>query len=84
MLHCQFDGETLKYLMHGDELAIKGGRGFVEPSLALYRGKYYLTFTPEESWVTDAEYLVGDKPHPRGADGSTFVARVRWSRPSRE
>lgn len=188
VLHCQFDGETLKYLEHGDELAIKGGRGFVEPSLAQYRGRYYLTLrndarayvttsedglkfspyrpwtfdddqelgsyntqahwlvhseglflcytrrgadndhiprnraplflaqvdpeklhvlretervlipergvmlgnfgaaaiTPEESWVTDAEYIMGDKPHPRGADGSTFVAKVRWSRPSRE
>jgi hypothetical protein len=39
--------------------------------------------TPEESWVTDAEYIMGDKPHSRGADGSTFVAKVRWSRPSK-
>jgi hypothetical protein len=188
VLHCRFDGETLKYIRHGDELAIKGGRGFVEPSLAFYRGKYFLTLrndtrgyvttsddgqkfapykpwtfddgqelgsyntqahwlvhsdglflsytrrgadnehiprnraplfvaqvdpeklqvlrgtekvlipergvmlgnfgaaaiTPAESWVTDAEYLMGDKPHPRGADGSTFVAKIRWSRPSTE
>jgi hypothetical protein len=188
VLHCQFDGETLKYIKHGDELAIQGGRGFVEPSLAFFGGKYYLTLrndargyvttsddglkyapvkawtfddgqdlgsyntqahwlvhsdglflsytrrganndhiarhraplfvaqvdpeklqvlratekvlipkrgvmlgnfgaaaiTPEESWVTDAEFLVGDKPHARGADGSTFAAKVRWSRPSRQ
>jgi hypothetical protein len=188
VLRCDFDGEKLKFLEHGDILAINGGRGFCEPSLALYRGKYYLTLrndargyvttsddgfkfapyrpwtfddgqelgsyntqahwlvhsdglflsytrrganndhiprnraplflaqvdpdtlsvlrdteqvlipergvmlgnfgaaaiTPEESWVTDAEYLMSDKPHPRGGDGSIFVARVRWSRPSRE
>jgi hypothetical protein len=188
VMHCQFDGETLKFLKHGDVLAIQGGRGFVEPSLVLYRGKYYLTLrndarayvttsddswrfapyrpwkftddqelgsyntqahwlvhsdglflcytrrganndhiprnraplfiaqvdpeklqvmreteqvlipergvmlgnfgaaaiTPAESWVTDSEYLMGDKPHPRGADGTTWVAKIRWSRPSRE
>lgn len=187
VLHCRFDGETLKFLSHGDELTIQGGRGFVEPSLALFRDKYYLTLrndargyvttsddgfkfapyrpwmfddgtelgsyntqahwlvhsdglflcytrrganndhiprnraplfiaqvdpeklqvlrstekvlipergvmlgnfgaaaiTPDEAWVTDSEYLVDGKPHPRGADGSTFVAKVRWSKPSR-
>jgi hypothetical protein len=36
-----------------------------------------------ESWVTVSEYIAGGKPHPRGADGSTFVARVIWSRPNR-
>jgi hypothetical protein len=38
---------------------------------------------PGESWVTDAEFILSDKPHARGADGSTFAARVRWSRPNR-
>ncbi len=36
-----------------------------------------------ESWVTVSEYIAGGKPHPRGADGSTFVARVIWSKPNR-
>ncbi len=35
-----------------------------------------------ESWVTVSEYMADDKPNPRGADGSTFVARVIWSRPN--
>jgi lysophospholipase L1-like esterase len=38
--------------------------------------------TPSESWVTDAEYLMSDKPHPKGADGSVFAARVKWSQPN--
>jgi lysophospholipase L1-like esterase len=43
VLRCSFDGTTLKYLEHGSELAIKGGRGFVEPSLARSAGRYFLT-----------------------------------------
>jgi hypothetical protein len=38
--------------------------------------------TPHESWVTDAEYVLGSRPSPRGADGSVFAARVVWSQPS--
>lgn len=187
VLHLGFDGHTLTYLDHGDELGLTGGRGLYEPSLAKYRGKYYLTLRndargyvttgpdglhwgpvqpwawdgggelgsyntqqhwlvhhdglflcytrrgannddiprhraplflaqvdpqklqvlrateqvlmPErgvmlgnfganlldenESWVTDAEYMFGAAPHPRGADNSVFVARVRWSEPNR-
>jgi hypothetical protein len=186
VVHASFDGHELKYLSHGDELAIRGGRGFSEPSLVLHRGKYYLTLrndeaayvtagtdglhfgpvrkwtfddgrdlgsyntqahwvnhsdglfltytrrgasndhlprnrapifiaqvdplklqvlrstervllpergvmlgnfgaaaiTRDESWVTDSEYILGTKPHPRGGDGSTWLGRVKWSKPS--
>lgn len=183
VLHCSFDGQELKYLTHGDELAIQGGRGFCEPSLTLHQGTYFLTLrndsaayvttstdglhyrpvkkwtfddgqdlgsyntqahwlahgdglfltytrrganndhilrnrapifiaqvdpkklqvmrkterallpergvmlgnfgaaeiTPDESWVTDAEYIHSATPHPKGGDGSTWLGRVRWS-----
>lgn len=36
-----------------------------------------------ESWVTDAEYMMGTEPHERGADNSVYVARVRWAEPNR-
>jgi lysophospholipase L1-like esterase len=36
-----------------------------------------------ESWVTDAEYYMGNVPHARGANGSIFAARVQWSVPNR-
>ncbi len=36
--------------------------------------------TKDESWVTDAEFMIGDKPHPRGADGSIWNARVLWGK----
>lgn len=184
VLECSFDGNTLSYLRHGDEMTVKGGRGLGEPSLVLFKGTYYLTMrnnfkayvttskdglhwtpfkpwtfddgsdlgsyntqahwlvhsdglflsytrrganndhiarnraplfmaqvdpaklnvirtteqvlmpergvmlgnfgasaiTKNESWVTDAEYMVGDKPHPRGANGTVWVARVIWSK----
>jgi hypothetical protein len=186
VLHASFDGEELMYLKHGEELAIEGGRGFSEPSLALYHGTYFLTLrhdkaayvttssdglhfkpvkkwtfddgedlgsyntqahwlthseglflsytrrgakndhiprnrapifvaqvdpeelqvlrkterpllpergamlgnfgaaaiTPDESWVTDSEYILGTTPHARGADGSTWLGRVQWSKPN--
>jgi hypothetical protein len=182
VLHCSFDGEQLKYLQHGDELAMQGGRGFCEPSLALVQGTYYLTLrndsaayvttstdglhfkpaikwtfddgqdlgsyntqahwlthgdglfltytrrganndhiprnrapifiaqvdpktlqvmrqterpllpergvmlgnfgaaaiTPDESWVTDAEYILSATPHSKGGDGSVWLGRVLW------
>jgi hypothetical protein len=187
ILHCAFNGRSLEYLGHGDELKMAGGRGFAEPSLAFYGGKYYLTLrndsggyvtssddglkfapvrpwrfddgselgsyntqqhwlthsqglylaytrrganndhivrhraplflaqvdvellrvirateqilipergvmlgnfgaaaiTQHESWVTDAEFILSDSPHPRGADGSVFAARIVWSKPNR-
>jgi hypothetical protein len=187
VVHAAFDGASLKYISHGDELHLAEVRGLVEPSLAFYRGKYYLTlrndnrgyvttsddglsFAPivpwkfddggelgsyntqqhwvvhsdglflaytrrganndhitrhraplflaridaerlcvirstekelmpergvmlgnfgaaavneNESWVTDSEFMTEGKSHPRGANGSTFSARVNWSKPNR-
>jgi len=185
---CKFDGETLSYQTHGDELVLNEVRGLVEPSLTKFQGKFYLTLrndnrgyvttsddglhyqplTPwtfddgkdlgsyntqqhwlshsdglflcytrrganndhiprnrapifmaqvdpvklnvirsteqnlipergvmlgnfgacaineHESWVTDSEFIQNGQPHARGADGSTFVARVLWSKPNRD
>jgi hypothetical protein len=36
--------------------------------------------TKDESWVTDAEFITGEKPHPRGADGTVWTARVIWQK----
>jgi hypothetical protein len=187
VLHCRFDGETLSLVETGDEFAMAGGRGLVEPSLARYDGRYYLTLrndnggyvttsddglhfepltpwkfddgtdlgsyntqqhwlvhsdglflsytrrganndhifrhraplfiaqvdptklkvlrdteqvaipdrgaplgnfgaaaiTADESWITDAEYILSDTPDARGADGSVFISRIRWGRPNR-
>jgi len=36
--------------------------------------------TDNESWVTDAEFMVDDKPHPGGADGTVWNSRIIWSK----
>jgi hypothetical protein len=186
VVHVSFDGQELKYLRHGDELAIRGGRGFCEPSLVLHQGTYFLTLrndkaayvttstdglhfgpakrwtfddgqdlgsyntqahwlnhghalfltytrrganhdhiprnrapvfvaqvdptklqvvrktervllpergamlgnfgaaaiTPDESWVTDSEYILNTITHPKGANGSTWLGRIKWSKPN--
>lgn len=43
VLRCTFDGTTLKFVEQGNELSIAGGRGFGEPSLALFNKRFYLT-----------------------------------------
>lgn len=48
VVQCSFDGTELKYLRHGTELALKVDRGLVEPSLALFKGKYYLTIRNDQ------------------------------------
>lgn len=186
ILHCFFDGREIRYLEHGDILAVEGGRGFCEPSLTRWRQTYFLTLrndnaayvttgndglhfgpvrkwtfddgkdlgsyntqahwlthseglyltytrrgadndhitrnraplfvaqvnpttlqvirdtervllpergvmlgnfgaagiTPLESWVTDSEYILGGVKNARGADGTTWLGRVRWKLPN--
>lgn len=38
----------------------------------------------DESWVTVSEGLWNDDARKRGANGTTFVARVKWSKPNRD
>lgn len=40
---CSFDGETLRYMEHGNEMTVSGGRGLCEPSLVRHYGHYFLT-----------------------------------------
>lgn len=43
VLRCQFDGQKLSYIEHGDELHLNEERGLAEPSLVKCEGEYYLT-----------------------------------------
>ncbi len=43
VLRCTFDGTTLTFVEKGNDLSIKGGRGFGEPSLARFHDRFYLT-----------------------------------------
>jgi hypothetical protein len=68
VLHCSFDGIDLSYQGHGDELAIQGGRGFAEPSLIQFQGKYFLTLRNDA-----AAYVT------RGTDGIHFDPVRQWT-----
>jgi hypothetical protein len=43
VLRCGFDGQNLTFKEAGDELARQGGRGYPEPSLVRFGGRYFLT-----------------------------------------
>lgn len=67
VLRCAFDGDTLRYLGHGDEIALAEGRGVYEPSIARFRGRYYLTLRNDEAGYV----CVGD-------DGQRFEPIQEW------
>src|SRR5690554_2487072 len=53
VLKCSFDGTRLNYLEHGDELRTNVPRGYGEPSLTFFRGRYFMTLrNDEKGYVT--------------------------------
>lgn len=53
VVQCSFDGQEIKYVRHGTELALKVNRGLVEPSLVRFKGKYFLTIrNDQKGYVT--------------------------------
>lgn len=40
--------------------------------------------SPNESWVTVSEGIWNEDSRKRGAEGATFIARVKWSKPNRD
>lgn len=68
VVRCRFDGETLKYVEHGDEMTVNVKRGFCEPSLTRFCGRFYLTLRNDEhGYVT------------HGDDGLHFERPERWT-----
>jgi hypothetical protein len=45
---CRFDGRTLEYVEHGNELTVPIKRGLYEPSLTQFRGRFYLTMRNDD------------------------------------
>ncbi len=67
VMRCGFDGTTLTYKEHGSELNIPDRRGFYEPSLEEFEGKYYFTLrTDRSAYVTS------------GSDGIHFDPPREW------
>lgn len=67
VLRCTFDGSTLRYIEHGDELVLDTRRGLHEPSLARAGDRYLLTIRHD-----DAGYVT------RGRDGLHFEPLREW------
>ena len=65
---CRFDGQTLRYVEHGSELACPDPRGFGEPSLTRFQGRFFLTLRNDvRGWVT------------AGEDGLHFAPPRAWT-----
>lgn len=64
---CRFDGHTLEYVEHGNELTIPVKRGLYEPSLTRFRGRYYLTMRNDDHGYVS----VSD-------DGLNFTPQQKW------
>lgn len=67
-LLCSFDGQQLKVKQVGQELRNPVKRGLLEPSLAFYAGRYYLTLRAEDGFG-----YVSVSP-----DGLQWSAPVAW------
>ncbi|QDT62634.1 hypothetical protein SV7mr_51840 [Stieleria bergensis] len=48
VMRCTFDGQTMRYREHGDELTIPVKRGLYEPSIAEHGGRYFLTMRNDD------------------------------------
>jgi len=65
---CTFDGETLRYVEHGDELSLDIARGVYEPSLTKFADRFYLTLRNDHrAYVTTS------------ADGLHFAEIRPWT-----
>jgi hypothetical protein len=67
VLRCRFDGRKLSFAEQGNEMSVAVDRGFAEPSLAMFRGRYYLTLRNDQ-----AGYVAASD------DGLHFDAPRKW------
>ncbi len=85
ILHCRFDGETLSYIEHGDELSLDEPRGVYEPSLTVYNNRYYLTLRNDNrAYVTvsdDAMHWQPIKPwtFDNGQEIGSYNTQQHWA-----
>ena len=64
---CAFDGKTLRYKKHGDELTVPIERGLSEPSLTSFDNRFFLTLRNDQhGYVTS------------GTDGLHFAPVQQW------
>ncbi len=68
VVRARFDGDTLSYVEHGSMHTVPVERGFPEPSLAEYKGRFFLTLRNDvKGYVTS------------GSDGLHFDEAKPWT-----
>jgi len=67
VVRCGFDGQTLEYIEHGTELTNPVPRGYCEPSLAMFNGRFLLSLRNDQ-----AGYVAGSD------DGLHFGEPQLW------
>ncbi|MCF7837420.1 MAG: exo-alpha-sialidase [Candidatus Marinimicrobia bacterium] len=88
VMRCRFDGETLRYIEHGNELTLPADGnmhpGFVEPSLTQFQDRYFLTLrNTRRGYVTSAkDGLHFDEPRgwtfDDGSDLGNYETQQHW------
>ncbi len=84
VMRCRFDGETLRYVEHGNKMTVAEERGMGEPSLASFQGRYYLTIRNDlRGYVTSGEDgLHFDPPKPwtfdDGEELGSYNTQQHW------
>jgi hypothetical protein len=73
VVRCGFDGRSLRYLEHGGELVTDIPRGYGEPSLTRFQGRYFLTLRNDiRGFVTSGrDGMHFDNPKPWQWDDGT-------------
>ncbi len=84
VLRCKFDGTTLTYVEHGDELSLDKVRGLVEPSIIEFGGRYLLTIRNDlKCYVTSSDDGLHYKPikpwkFDDGTDLGSYNTQTHW------
>lgn len=81
---CEFDGETLTYVRHGNEMTVAVDRGFAEPSVIKHGDRFFLTLRNDQhGYVTSSEDgLNYDEPqrwaYEDGTDLGNYNTQQHW------
>lgn len=86
VLRCRFDGETLEVVEQGNELSVADPRGFCEPSLVEFRGRFLLTLRNDvRGYVAESsDGLDFEQPKPwafdDGEEMGSYNTQQHWVR----
>ncbi|MBC8443101.1 hypothetical protein H8D79_00090 [PVC group bacterium] len=84
VMRCEFDGDELRYVEHGNELECNVPRGLCEPSLAQFDGRFFLAIrNDEKGYVARGDDgLHFDDPQPwtfdDGSDLGNYNTQQHW------